>query len=68
VSFPFVECVLLKSGTISAPRSTFQEPVREFSVPQMHAPSVGNGFHSICQEPVCEFSALRCCLGWPIPS
>jgi hypothetical protein len=46
VSFLFAERVLLQSGTISAPRSTFQEAVREFSVPRMHAPSVRNDFCS----------------------
>jgi hypothetical protein len=46
MSFPFLECLLLQSGTISALRSIFQEAVREFSVPRTPAPSVGNNFCS----------------------
>jgi hypothetical protein len=46
VNFLFAKHVLLQLGTISALSSAFQEAVREFSVRQTRAPSVGNDFCS----------------------
>jgi hypothetical protein len=62
VSFPFLERMLLQSGTNSAPRSSFQEAVHE-----LNACSFSQDQFPL-SEPVREFSALRSCLGGPVPS
>jgi hypothetical protein len=55
MSFPFAKHMLLQSGTISVPRSIFQEAVCEFSVPRLRSGVISTP-RSTFQEAVREFS------------